>query len=111
MQLLDGKALPELQVSWLRAQLGLVLQEPVLFDCSIAENIAYGDNERVVEQAEIEVVARAANIHSFISELPQVRMCMTCISGAGSLLFDVKVTLQVMQYPFEYFITTSKMDK
>lgn len=69
--LLDGKALPELQVSWLRAQLGLVLQEPVLFDGSIAENIAYGDNERVVEQAEIEVVARAANIHNFISELPQ----------------------------------------
>uniref|UniRef100_UPI00358EA8DA ATP-dependent translocase ABCB1-like isoform X2 n=1 Tax=Myxine glutinosa TaxID=7769 RepID=UPI00358EA8DA len=68
---LDGKALPELQVSWLRAQLGVVFQEPILFDCSITENIAYGDNDRVVEQAEIEIAAHAANIHNFINELPQ----------------------------------------
>ena len=47
-------------------------QEPVLFGCSIAENIAYGDNSRVVGRDEIENAAIAANIHSFINSLPQV---------------------------------------
>jgi len=44
-----------------------------LFDCSIAENIRYGDNSRVVSQEEIEEAAKAANIHTFIEKLPQVR--------------------------------------
>lgn len=48
-------------------------QEPILFDCSIAENIQYGDNSRVVTQEEIEAAAKAANIHAFIEKLPEVR--------------------------------------
>lgn len=48
-------------------------QEPILFDCSIAENIQYGDNSRVVTQEEIEEAAKAANIHAFIEKLPEVR--------------------------------------
>lgn len=48
-------------------------QEPILFDCSIAENIQYGDNSRVVSQKEIEEAAKAANIHAFIEKLPEVR--------------------------------------
>lgn len=48
-------------------------QEPILFDCSIAENIRYGDNSRVVSQEEIEEAAKAANIHTFIEKLPEVR--------------------------------------
>lgn len=48
-------------------------QEPILFDCSIAENIQYGDNSRVVSQEEIEAAAKAANIHAFIEKLPEVR--------------------------------------
>ena len=44
----------------------------MLFDCTIAENIAYGDNSRIASQAEIEEAAKAANIHSFIDSLPQV---------------------------------------
>ncbi len=47
-------------------------QEPVLFDLSIGENIAYGDNSREVRQAEIETAARMANIHDLIISLPQV---------------------------------------
>jgi len=50
-----------------------VSQEPVLFGCSIAENIAYGDNSREVSKDEIEAAAKAANIHSFINSLPMVR--------------------------------------
>ena len=47
-------------------------QEPVLFDCSIAENIAYGDTGNTVPMDRIIDVARSANIHEFISSLPQV---------------------------------------
>lgn len=62
----------KLNLAWLRAQLGLVSQEPILFDCTIAENIQYGDN-RLVSQAEIEEAAKNANIHDFILSLPDVR--------------------------------------
>ncbi|XP_008059505.1 phosphatidylcholine translocator ABCB4 isoform X3 [Carlito syrichta] len=68
--LLDGQEAKKLNVQWLRAQLGIVSQEPILFDCSIAENIAYGDNSRVVSQEEIVSAAKAANIHPFIETLP-----------------------------------------
>ncbi|CAO2617606.1 ATP-dependent translocase ABCB1 [Lemmus lemmus] len=67
---LDGKEAKQLNVQWLRAHLGIVSQEPILFDCSIAENIAYGDNSRVVSQNEIERAAKEANIHQFIESLP-----------------------------------------
>ncbi|XP_047418462.1 phosphatidylcholine translocator ABCB4 isoform X2 [Sciurus carolinensis] len=71
MVLLDGQEAKKLNVQWLRAQLGIVSQEPILFDCSIAENIAYGDNSRVVSQEDIVSAAKAANIHPFIETLPQ----------------------------------------
>ncbi|NXA35157.1 MDR1 protein, partial [Eudromia elegans] len=69
--LADGFDTKTLHVQWLRSRLGLVSQEPVLFDCSIAENIQYGDNSRVVSQEEIEEAAKAANIHAFIEKLPE----------------------------------------
>uniref|UniRef100_A0A8D1K4H9 Multidrug resistance protein 1 n=1 Tax=Sus scrofa TaxID=9823 RepID=A0A8D1K4H9_PIG len=68
--LIDGKEIKELNVQWLRAHMGIVSQEPILFDCSIAENIAYGDNSRVVSQEEIVQAAKEANIHPFIETLP-----------------------------------------
>ncbi|XP_036036694.1 multidrug resistance protein 2-like isoform X1 [Onychomys torridus] len=67
---LDGKEVKQLNVQWLRAHLGIVSQEPILFDRSIAENIAYGDNSRVVSQDEIVRAAKEANIHQFIESLP-----------------------------------------
>ncbi|XP_064907342.1 ATP-binding cassette sub-family B member 5 isoform X1 [Columba livia] len=69
--LADGFDTRSLQLQWLRSRLGLVSQEPILFDCSIAENIRYGDNSRVVSQEEVEEAAKAANIHSFIEKLPE----------------------------------------
>ncbi|KAF4019990.1 hypothetical protein G4228_011616, partial [Cervus hanglu yarkandensis] len=69
--LFDGVDAKELNVQWLRSQIATVSQEPVLFNCSIAENIAYGDNSRVVSMNEIREVANAANIHSFIEGLPE----------------------------------------
>lgn len=61
----------------LRKNLGIVSQEPSLFDRSIMENIAYGDNTRKVPIEEIVTAAKAANVHSFIAALPEVRMPTT----------------------------------
>jgi len=66
--LLDGKNLKSLKLSWLRQQLGLVGQEPVLFNDTIRANIAYGKEGEVSEE-EIIAAAEAANAHRFISSL------------------------------------------
>ncbi|XP_028942183.1 phosphatidylcholine translocator ABCB4-like [Antrostomus carolinensis] len=68
--LFDGINAKTLNIQWLRAQIGIVSQEPILFDCTIAENIAYGDNSRQVSHEEIVNAAKEANIHSFIDSLP-----------------------------------------
>lgn len=68
---LDGTATVDFPLSRVRAKLGLVSQEPILFDRTIAENIAYGDNERNIPMIEIINAAKAANIHEFISNLPK----------------------------------------
>ncbi|XP_069504348.1 ATP-dependent translocase ABCB1-like [Ambystoma mexicanum] len=67
----DGMDTKSMNLMWFRNQLGIVSQEPMLFDCSIAENIQYGDNSREVTQEEIEEAAKAANIHTFINGLPE----------------------------------------
>uniref|UniRef100_A0A3B3YZG8 ATP-binding cassette, sub-family B (MDR/TAP), member 4 n=1 Tax=Poecilia mexicana TaxID=48701 RepID=A0A3B3YZG8_9TELE len=68
---IDNVDVKQLNIHWLRSQIGIVSQEPVLFDCTLAENIAYGDNTRKVTMEEIEAAAKAANIHNFIEDLPQ----------------------------------------
>ncbi|KAK3161660.1 hypothetical protein QOZ80_1BG0079860 [Eleusine coracana subsp. coracana] len=67
---LDGVEIKSLKVSWLRSQMGLVSQEPVLFNETIRANIAYGKHGEVSEE-ELIMVAKAANAHEFISSLPQ----------------------------------------
>ncbi|KAM5157175.1 ATP-dependent translocase ABCB1-like isoform 1-T4 [Mantella aurantiaca] len=69
--LADGINTKSLNLKWLRSQLGIVSQEPILFDFSIRENIQYGDNSRRVSQEEVEEAAKAANIHTFIESLPE----------------------------------------
>jgi len=73
--LLDGHDIKVLNLKWLRSLMGLVQQEPVLFNLSIRDNIAYGDNSRQVTQEEIELAARMANIHELIISLPKVYSC------------------------------------
>ncbi|XP_012280493.1 multidrug resistance protein homolog 49 isoform X1 [Orussus abietinus] len=67
---MDRRDISSVSLSALRAQLGVVGQEPVLFDRTIAENIAYGDNSRTVRMDEIIEAAKKSNIHSFVSSLP-----------------------------------------
>ncbi|KAI4306591.1 hypothetical protein L6164_029852 [Bauhinia variegata] len=66
--LTDGKDIQEYNLRWLRTQIGLVQQEPLLFNCSIRDNICYGNNG--ASESEIMEVSREANIHEFISNLP-----------------------------------------
>lgn len=73
-QIADGVDLKSLNLTWLRSHIGIVSQEPTLFDTSIAENIAYGDNSREVLMDEIISAARNANIHNFIESLPHVSL-------------------------------------
>nr|QUF59435.1 ATP-binding cassette transporter Abcb1-2 [Brachionus angularis] len=68
---INGFKIQDLNLHWLRSQIGIVSQEPILFDRSIAENIAYGDNSRKVSMDEIIEAAKKANIHEFIINLPQ----------------------------------------
>ena len=65
---LDGVPLVDLDADWLRRQVGVVSQEPVLFATSISDNIAYGAPG--MSQDQIEGAARMANAHDFISALP-----------------------------------------
>ena len=55
-------------MSWVREQMGLVSQEPVLFSGSIMKNILYG--KQGASEAEAEAAARMANAHEFISGFP-----------------------------------------
>jgi ATP-binding cassette subfamily B protein len=64
----DGHDVREITLGSLRAQIGVVLDEPYLFTCSIRDNIAYGRPDAGLE--EVETAARAANAHGFITELP-----------------------------------------
>lgn len=65
--LLDGVDLGEYRIADLRRQFAVVLQEPVLFDASIAENIAYG--KRNATDEEIVAAAKSASAHDFISNM------------------------------------------
>jgi ATP-binding cassette subfamily B (MDR/TAP) protein 1 len=67
---IDSKEVTSLSFTQLRSQLGIVSQEPALFDRTIAENIAYGSSKTEVSQSEIIEAAKNANIHNFISSLP-----------------------------------------
>jgi len=67
--LLDGHDLRDYRVADLRGQFAVVLQEPVLFATSIAENIGYGRDGARTHQ--IVAAARAANAHEFIERLPE----------------------------------------
>ncbi|XP_062313920.1 LOW QUALITY PROTEIN: bile salt export pump [Osmerus eperlanus] len=82
--LIDGRPSASVSVPFLRAQIGIVSQEPVLFDCSIAENIQYGDNLRAVGMEEIVEAARKAYLHDFVMTLPD--RYETQVGGQGSQL-------------------------
>jgi len=77
---LDGNNIKDLNIKWLRSQIGYVGQEPVLFSGSIADNIAYGldvdkdkltPDEKEKLREKIIIAAKKANAHDFIRNFPQ----------------------------------------
>jgi ATP-binding cassette, subfamily B, bacterial len=64
----DGRDIRELKQISLRRHIGVVLQDPLLFNESVLDNIAYGCPD--AKFSEIEAAARAANAHGFVSRLP-----------------------------------------
>uniref|UniRef100_A0AAY4E0D0 Bile salt export pump n=1 Tax=Denticeps clupeoides TaxID=299321 RepID=A0AAY4E0D0_9TELE len=69
--LIDGHDSTNINVSFLRSKIGIVSQEPILFDCSIAENIRYGNNQCKIGMNEIIVAAQKAQLHDFVMSLPE----------------------------------------
>ena len=71
--LMEGENVEKLNVALIRSKLGIVSQEPVLFDRTLADNIRYGDNSRNdISMEDVIEAAKKANIHTFISTLPSV---------------------------------------
>ncbi len=65
---LDGRDLRDLPVEWLRRQVAIVLQDPILFSATIGENIAYADP--AAADSDIRLAARRAQADEFIDSLP-----------------------------------------
>ena len=80
--LLGGKDVRTLNIKWLRQHIGVVSQEPVLFDTTIAQNIMHGKEDATEEQ--MIQAAKGANAHGFISELPDGYK--TLVGEAGTQL-------------------------
>ncbi|CAF1054187.1 unnamed protein product [Didymodactylos carnosus] len=68
---IDGCPITKYNIKWLRQQIGVVSQEPILFATTIYENILYGsDNKSKISLSEIQEAAKEANAHNFIMKLP-----------------------------------------
>jgi ATP-binding cassette subfamily B protein/subfamily B ATP-binding cassette protein MsbA len=84
--LIDGVDVREYDPQALRKHIGMVLQEPFLFNASVHENIAYGRSDTTEEK--IQWAARQAGAHDFIMDLPD---------GYGSVVGERGVKLSVGQ--------------
>ncbi|CEP14310.1 hypothetical protein [Parasitella parasitica] len=80
---LDGNDVKDLNVRWLRQQIGTVSQEPVLFNMTVRQNLLMGVESDVPEKQLI-AAAKEANCHTFISQLPNAYD--TLVGDAGGML-------------------------
>ncbi|PON45515.1 ATP-binding cassette containing protein, partial [Parasponia andersonii] len=88
--LIDGINLKDFQQKWIREKIGLVSQEPVLFSCSIVDNILYGKEN--ASMGEIRAVVELANAATFIDKLPQIaKDAIGSIRTVTSFCAQVKV--------------------
>ncbi len=67
--MLDGHDLRKLDLNWLRRQVGVVLQDPIIFSATIAANIGFG--RPGATPGEIETAARQAQLEEFVRSLPE----------------------------------------
>nr|XP_034351500.1 bile salt export pump isoform X2 [Arvicanthis niloticus] len=69
--MIDGHDSKKVNVQFLRSNIGIVSQEPVLFDCSIMDNIKYGDNTKEISVERVIAAAKQAQLHDFVMSLPE----------------------------------------
>ncbi|MBZ3889895.1 Bile salt export pump [Sciurus carolinensis] len=69
--MIDGHDSRKVNIQFLRSHIGIVSQEPVLFDCSIMDNIKYGDNTREIPMERVIAAAKQAQLHDFVMSLPE----------------------------------------
>ncbi|XP_018767050.1 bile salt export pump isoform X4 [Serinus canaria] len=82
--LIDGHDSKNVNVQFLRSKIGIVSQEPVLFDCSIADNIKYGSNTKEATMEKVIEAAQKAQLHDFVMSLPN--QYETNVGAQGSQL-------------------------
>jgi ATP-binding cassette subfamily B (MDR/TAP) protein 1 len=68
---IDGRKIHQYNLKWLRQQIGVVSQEPILFQTTIRQNILFGCDSAT--DKDIYEAAQKANAHDFIMSLPEVR--------------------------------------
>lgn len=71
--MIDGHDSKRVNVQFLRSNIGIVSQEPVLFACSIMDNIKYGDTTKEIPMEKVIEAAKQAQLHDFVMSLPEVR--------------------------------------
>ena len=79
---MDGVALEQYSVSSLRGRVGVVSQQPTLFNMSIADNIAIAASKHCkhsVDRKDVMNAAKAANAHDFIMKWPEVWLLLIII--------------------------------
>ncbi|XP_004857677.1 bile salt export pump isoform X2 [Heterocephalus glaber] len=69
--MIDGRDSKRVNVQFLRSNIGIVSQEPVLFACSIKDNIKYGDNTKDIPMERVIAAAKQAQLHNFVMSLPE----------------------------------------
>uniref|UniRef100_A0A8I5TSV3 ATP binding cassette subfamily B member 11 n=1 Tax=Pongo abelii TaxID=9601 RepID=A0A8I5TSV3_PONAB len=69
--MIDGHDSKKVNVQFLRSNIGIVSQEPVLFACSIMDNIKYGDNTKEIPMERVIAAAKQAQLHDFVMSLPE----------------------------------------
>lgn len=87
---IDGVDLKKMNLRWIRGEIGLVSQEPILFTATIKDNISYG-NEKATDE-EIVTALKLANAEKFIAKMPTVRACflwsISISSPLQSIIYD-----------------------
>lgn len=86
---LDKSNIKNIDTNDLRSHIGVVSQEPDLFNRSIAENIAYGVNASNINFNNIILAAKSAHIHDFITSLPLVSQFIKLVC---KIIDDTKIT-------------------
>ncbi|KAH6578883.1 hypothetical protein BASA61_000414 [Batrachochytrium salamandrivorans] len=115
---LDGRNIKELNVTWLRQQIGMVSQEPTLFDCSIRQNLIYGlrDDGASIPAEKlnllIEDACKMANAGSLFRNCPMELILMTTIVIAHRLSTIKNADVIVVMSKFRALSTESlSLDK